>query len=309
MQLSRRTVLAGLTASPWISAAAAQAPNETIALWPGKPPGGAGPTGPEMISAKGAVKAVTAPRLVVYRPDRPNGTAVLVAAGGGYVQMQCGNESTPAAKWLQSQGITTFELIYRLPGEGWTRDAPFADAQRAMRIIRSRAAAFKIDPQRIGAMGFSAGGHLMAMTCVLPNAPRTPAIDTLDTLDAKPNFAGLLYPVITMLPPYNRTNSFKVLLGRDRSQADIAAYSPELHVDAHTPPLFLAQAEDDPISPVQNSKMMYQAAQTAHVPAELHLFSSGGHGWGMGRPGTDEAAWPGMFAQWMARGGFTQKSA
>jgi len=325
MPLSRRTILAGMAvmsqASLAYAQASAQQAPEVINLWPGKPPGGNGPLVPEHTDGKGSVTNVAVPRLAIYRPAKPNGTAVMLAAGGGYAHIELGAETTPAAKWLQSLGITAYELIYRLPEEGWTRDAPFEDGQRAMRIIRSRSAADRVDPKRIGAMGFSAGGHLVAMTSVLPDVVRTPAIDAIDALPARPNFAVLLYPVITMLPPYNErpfpsqsrskastTHAFKSLFGPDATKTEEIAYSPEQHVDGQTPPLFLAQAEDDPISPVQNSKMMDAAAKAAHVPSELHLFATGGHGWGMGKLGSEETVWPKLCAEWMARGGFLAKT-
>jgi acetyl esterase/lipase len=306
MGSTRRDVLAGLAALPMAALplpAAAQEPR-TIRLWPGRPPGGDGPDEQEQLSAKGAITRVGEPRLIVHRPLRPTGAAVLVAAGGGYFRIERGTESEPAAAWLASLGVTAFELIYRLPRENWTSQAPFQDAQRAMRIVRARAGEMAIDPKRIGVLGFSAGGHLAAMTAVAPSAARYAPVDAADPMSARPDFAGLIYPVITMLPPYNTTRSFRELLGPGASEAQMRALSPQTLVDGATPPLFIAQAEDDPISPVQNSLLMFAAAQQAKVAAELQIFPTGGHGWGMGAPGSFVAQWPGLFARWLALGGF-----
>ena len=181
--ISRRSILAGGAALAGAVGAAGSAPAfafavEEIPLWPGKPPGGNGPSGPEKIGGAGtgygAVSNIATPRLRVYRPNIANGRAVIVCGGGGYFRIQLWKESTPAAKWLQLHGYTVFELIYRLPRDGWDASAPFADAQRAMKIVRTRAADFGIAPDRIGIMGMSAGGHLAGFTAPrrAPTSPR-----------------------------------------------------------------------------------------------------------------------------------------
>ena len=300
VRIQRRSLLAAAAAVALAPHARAQPAPEAIALWPGAPPGGSGPQGPEQVSARGSVTNISRPRLLVHRPARPNGTAIVVASGGGYTHLANGTESTPAAIWLQSLGVTAFELIYRLPREGWSREAPFQDGQRAMRLVRAGAASWGINPARIGMMGFSAGGHLVGMTEVEPDAHRYPAGDATDTVSARPDFCALLYPVLSMLPPNDHTQSRIQIVGTSPSEAESAAWSVERHVTDRTPPTFLAQAEDDPISPIANSRMMYAALQAAHVPAELHIFEHGGHGWGMGRPGSEVSAWPAMFAHWAA---------
>lgn len=276
---------------------------ETIKLWPGAAPDGAGPTGAERRSAAGSVTNVAAPYLVVHRPARPNGTAMLVISGGGYAHIETGKESAPAADWLASLGIVAFELVYRLPGEGWSGAAPLQDGQRAMRLIRSRASGFGIDPRRIGILGFSAGAHLAGMTAAQPDAARYASVDAADQLPARPAFSALIYPVLTMQPPFDQTHAKKSLLGAHPSQAMRDAYSVELQVSAGMAPVFLAQALDDPISPVDNSLLMLAALRTAKVPAELHLFQSGGHGWGMGKAGAAVRAWPQLFAAWASKNG------
>jgi len=301
--------LAATTASAKVQAAGE--PQE-VALWPSTPPlstgtntGATAPApGPERISAKGSITRITRPRLRVYRSARPNGAAALVISGGGYAHLEAGTESTPASRWLQSLGVTAFELIYRLPEDGWPRDAPFQDGQRALRIMRAEAATYGLRADRIGVLGFSAGGHLAGMLETRPQAERYAPLDKIDQASARPDFAGLIYPVITFMPPLDHTHSRREIVGEHPSAAESAAFSVERLVDSHTPPTFLAQASDDPISAIDNSRMMYAALQAAHVPSELHVFASGGHGWGMGRPGTETTRWPALFTAWAAKQGF-----
>lgn len=238
--------------------------------------------------------------MLAYPPEKPDGTAILVISGGGYVRIAARIESTPCCRWLQSTGVSAFELIYRLPPEGWPREAPFQDAQRAMRLIRAAASSQAINPNRVGVIGFSAGGHLAGMTSVLPDQGWYPPVDAADTGSARPDFAALIYPVLTMMPPYDHTHSRRSILGEHPGPAESAAFSVERHVTDRTPPTFLAQAADDPISPVENSVLMFAALRAAHVAAELHIFQSGRHGWGMGRPGTEVRAWPALLLNWAA---------
>ncbi|MNM39030.1 Acetylxylan esterase precursor [compost metagenome] len=282
---------------------AGAAPAGAVLLWPGTPPGGAAP-GPQRDSAKGSITQVEQPYLLVHRPARPNGVAILLASGGGYAHIEAGKESGPAAAWLQAQGITAFELVYRLPQEGGGVDAPFQDGQRAMRLIRARAAEWKIDPARIGMLGFSAGAHLAGMTAVQPHAVRYAPVDAADKVSARPDFAVLLYPVLTMQPPFDTTHAKKELLGAHPAQAARDAMSVELQADAQTPPAFIAQALDDPIAPPENSQLMASALRRAGVPVELHLFRHGGHGWGLGKPGSEPAAWPQLLLAWLQAHGW-----
>lgn len=282
---------------------AGAAPAGAVLLWPGAPPGGAAP-GPQRDSAKGSITQVEQSYLLVHRPARPNGVAILLASGGGYAHIEAGKESGPAAAWLQAQGITAFELVYRLPQEGGGVDAPFQDGQRAMRLIRARAAEWKIDPARIGMLGFSAGAHLAGMTAVQPHAVRYAPVDAADKVSARPDFAVLLYPVLTMQPPFDTTHAKKELLGAHPAQAARDAMSVELQADAQTPPAFIAQALDDPIAPPENSQRMASALRRAGVPVELHLFRHGGHGWGLGKPGSEPAAWPQLLLAWLQAHGW-----
>lgn len=274
------------------------AQDQKLPLWSSTIPDGPGPTGGIHIGKNNSLTNIAQPYLIVHRPAHPNGTAILVISGGGYAHEEEGKESGPAADWLASLGVTAFELIYRLPGEGWgSVNVPFEDGQRAMRLIRSMAQTYHFDSHRVGVMGFSAGGHLAGMLATQSDTAWYTPVDQIDTHSARPAFAVLLYPVITMLPPYNHTHAYKELA----PGGDMDRYSVQLHVTSRTPPAFLAQAQDDPISPVENSHLMYDALQLAHIPSELKIFPTGGHGWGMGKPGTPTMEWPHLFEKWAAQ--------
>nr|WP_298413566.1 alpha/beta hydrolase [Janthinobacterium sp.] len=287
---------------------AGAAPPGALLLWPGAPPGGAAP-GPQRDSAKGSITQVEQPYLIVHRPAQPNGTAILLISGGGYAHIEAGKESGPAAAWLQAQGMTAFELVYRLPQEGGGAAAPFLDGQRAMRVIRARATEWGIDPARVGMLGFSAGAHLAGMTAVQPDAVLQAPVDAMDGVSARPDFAVLLYPVLTMQAPFDTTHAKQQLLGGHPTQAARDALSVELHVDARTPPMFIAQARDDPIAPPENSVLMAAALRRAGVPVELHQFQHGGHGWGLGKPGSEPAAWPQLLLAWLRSHGWMPQPA
>ncbi|WP_419759448.1 alpha/beta hydrolase [Acidisoma sp.] len=292
-------LVASLLASPMMMTRAEAAP-EDIPLWPASPPdGGTGPTATEHAGRQGQVMDVRTPRLILHRAAQPNGTAVIVAGGGGYHTIDRRSESGPTARWLAGQGVTAFELIYRLPDDGWPRDAPFADGKRAFRVARAEAGRLGFSGDRLGFLGFSAGGHLAGMTAV-GAAPGTYApVDAADALSPLPSFAALIYPVLTMMPPWNGTQSFRRLLGKGASSAACAAYSVERQVTSGCPPVFLAQASDDPVSPVENSILMFQALRRVSARPEMHIFRQGGHGWGLGAVGSEVAAWPALYATWM----------
>ncbi len=278
-------------------------PPGALRLWPGAPPGG-GAAAAQQESGKGSITQVAQPYLVAHLPAQPNGMAMLVISGGGYAHIEAGRESAPAASWLQAQGIAAFELVYRLPREGGGTQAPFQDAQRAMRLIRSRAVEWQLDPARIGVLGFSAGAHLAGITVARPDAPLAPAIDAVDAVSARPDFAVLLYPVLTMQAPFDTTHAKKILLGAAPGQGARDALSVELLVDGRTPPVFLAQSLDDSVAPVDNSLLMFAALRRAHVPVALHVFQHGGHGWGVGKAGSEPAAWPQLLLAWLRAGSY-----
>lgn len=302
--IDRRALLAGAGAGmlgAMLPSRASAAP-QSFALWPGTPPGGGGPGGPVQTTARGAVSNIAVPQLTVFAPRKPNGTAMLIAGGGGYKRIGMGTEAYPAARWLMARGITAFVLSYRLPIEGWTDGplAPLQDAQRAIRLIRAGASRFRIDPARIAVLGFSAGGHLMGMAAARSAFASYAPVDELDTREsARPVAAALIYPVVTLLPPYDHTSTRRSLVGDHPREVDSAYWSVETHIHAGCPPMFLVQAEDDPISSPANTVILADACRRAGVPVDLHRLPGGGHGFGMGRPGTPTAAWPGWFDTWL----------
>ncbi len=289
-------LLAGLLASA--GAHAQGAAPEVVKLWPqGHWPQAV--NGPERMgtegSATGAASNISDARMEIYRPEHPNGSAVVIFGGGGYFRIQIGTAARPAAQWLQSLGVTTAVVYYRLPADGWSAVSPFQDGQRAVRLLRSQAAALGVDPARIGVLGFSAGANLAGIVATRFDTDFYPAIDEADRLSSRPDFLAMIYPVVSVQAPLDQTRSRREL----STQPDAAAaYSVEAHVGKDMPPVFLAQAVDDGIVDVGHSLAMYQAAHAAKVPVELHLFEKGGHSWGLGRPGTLVAQWPRLFATW-----------
>lgn len=282
---------------------------DVIDLWPGLPPGGGGPLRTEYRfdeTLKGVITAISRPCLLVIRPEKPNGAAMIVAAGGGYRRIDIGNEGLPVGAWLAKSGITAFVLVYRLPNEGWRDgpDAPRQDAQRAIRLVKANAGAYGIDSERIGLLGFSAGGHLMGEAAVDSETDLYDDIDEADQQQTYVSLAGLIYPIITLKAPFDRTiTSRKVLIGDNPSDAQRRAYSVDAQVTRRAPPVFLAQAADDPVGTVDHPLLMYAALRAAQVPVELHLFERGGHGFGLGVPGSSTAAWSSLFLTWVrARG-------
>ncbi|WP_326983469.1 alpha/beta hydrolase [Chryseobacterium sp. MYb264] len=286
----------------------AQVKNEEVKLWPSVLPDQGGSRGPEIRNEKGSITQVSEPRMIVYRPAQPNGTAILVISGGGYAHIESGKEGTPASRRLQKEGITAFELIYRLPGEGWkSKTVPFEDAQRALRIIRHDAQKYNIDPDKIGVLGFSAGGHLAGISSSLYEVPFYSPVDAKDSVSSRPDFSGLIYPVISMLPPNNKTQSRKKIIGESPSEADEVRFSVDKQVNTGTPPTFLAQAADDPISPVDNSFLMAAALRNLQLPVEIHIYQTGGHGWGVGKSGSPVSSWFDLFTTWIKSNGYLEK--
>ncbi len=298
------TILATMLAllAPAVSRAAEGPAREEILLWPGTPPGNGKVTGEEKTgtegSGLGAVSNITTPRMRVYRPATPNGAAVLVAGGGGYFRIQLKKESTPAAEWLAARGFTVFELIYRLPNDGWDSSAPFMDAQRAMKVIRSRAGEFGIAPNKIGIMGFSAGGHLAGFTAYQPGRTLYEGKDRYEHVSARPDFAVLLFPVVTLRKPYDTTRTRREIVGDKATPAAEAAWSLDTYASKDAPPTIIFAAADDPTTPPGHGILLFQSLIGAGASAELHLFREGGHGWGLGTPDQVISQWPGLFAHW-----------
>lgn len=305
----------GFTAAPVLAASDGEpAPGsaERIALWPqGMAPGDKALPQTQRIVERSAdpalpdryIEHVSTPYLVVYRPAKPNGSALLVIPGGGYQRVVLDKEGKALVPALVEQGgVTLFVLRYRLPGEGRTdREAALADAQRAMRLIRHRATEWGLDRQRIGAMGFSAGGHLAARLGNGFDRNVYPHSDAIDAESARPDFQLLIYPVITMIGADTHAGSRQRLLGNMPSDALLQQYSMQRQVRADMPPSFLVHAADDDVVTVGNSLQFYDSLRSAKVSAELHLFPHGGHGFGTrGTAGLTTAAWPQLALSWMA---------
>lgn len=310
----KRRLLLLSTLLPPLSFAAAPA---VLPLWPeGVPaavradaPAARGDLGPERVDANGSISNVSQPTLTVVAPavDRPNGTAVILCPGGGYSYLSANREGQQYAAWLSTLGITTFILKSRL--QEWGHPAPLQDVLRAVRLVRSRAAEFGVDPRRIGVMGSSAGGHLAASASTLFDHADGRTGAALDTVSARPDFAVLVYPVITMTDPAAHAGSRRALLGADPSPALLAQMSLEQQVTAATPPSLLLHTQGDKSVPVQNSLLYYQALTRAGVPAELYVFEQGGHGIGM-RDGLGTAsAWPRRAEDWLRQRGLLGKEA
>jgi len=278
------------------------AEQEEIRLWPGLPPGKGGPSGPEKLGMQGAglgaLSNISTPRMRVYRPAKPNGAAVVVCGGGGYFRIQLAKESTPIAHWLQQRGFTVFELIYRLPGDGWEATAPFMDAQRAMRIVRTRAAEFGVDPQQIGIMGFSAGGHLTGFTALQSQRQLYAGSDSIEKASARPDFSVLLFPVVSLRKPFVKTRTRREIVGETPSTAAQDEWSLDTYASAGAPPTIIFAAADDPTTPPGHGILLFEKLNAAGASAELHLFRDGGHGWGLGRPDQVLSQWPEMFMKW-----------
>jgi acetyl esterase/lipase len=288
-------------------------PKERFPLWPGKPPAApAKPIVPNWTMNNAPpnrelwIRGVPFPEVHVYRPARPDGSALLSLPGGGYEFLSVQNEGIDTAERFNAERTTIFVLTYRLPSEGWPNRSLVAlqDAQRAMRLIRSRAADFRIDPARLGAIGFSAGGHLAADLAVSHDQHIYAPIDAADRLSARPAFVGLIYPVISLDPKISLGASSPNLLGPNPPPELVAARSPALHVTAETPPSFVAAALDDGLILIDNSLLWIDACRRAKVPVETHLFSEGGHGFGFHLPrDVPGSRWPDLFALWMRKYG------
>lgn len=278
-----------------LQAAALSAEPTVLNVWPGKAPGEVAGVGPEItqtppggreVAGKPVTRLtnVTQPTISVYRPakDKDTGAAVLVCPGGGYGILAWDLEGTEVAEWLNGIGVTGIVLKYRVPrppglGKNEQPVQPLMDAQRALSLVRSKASEWGIDPQRIGVLGFSAGGHLAASLATNFNRRAYDAKDAVDQENCRPDFAVLVYPAY--------------LLDGNQLSAGIP-------VSDKTPPMFIAAAWDDE-SFVRNSPHMWLALKQAGVQAELHLYESGGHGFGLRPTGKPSAEWPKRCAEWL----------
>ena len=289
-------------------------PTETILLWPNAAPGGEGVRVEEKIVERGDPKGLKdraqvhtrVPKLVVFRPRNANGAAVMLIPGGGYERVVLDKEGYETGRWLAARGYTCFVLFYRMPGDGWAAggDAPLQDAQRAIRLVRARAGAMAFSADRVAIMGFSAGGHLAANLATRFDVETYPAIDAADALPTKPNLSALIYPVITLDPAFAHPGSRKQLLAQQDTPERAIELSLEKQVREGLSPMFQLHAADDKAVPVENSLLMFSALKAKGVPAEMHVFEDGGHGFGLrfisGKP---VAAWPHLFETFAKRHG------
>lgn len=302
------TVRAQATASalPASAPPALRPPLESIRLWPGKAPGSEKVTVTQSVILRNpggdpndtAFLNITDPILIVRRAAKPNGAALLMCPGGGYVRIAASRAGGSLDAAFADRGITVFQLLYRLPADGWAAGPNVAlqDAQRAIRLIRSRAGEFGIDPARVGVMGFSAGGHVAARLATMYGTDTYAAVDAADALSTRPAAAGLFFPVITAMRPFAHGGSMNQLIGRTPTDVVREEVSAERHIPDGAPPMFIAAAGNDNVVPAENALIMYQAARAKKVATELHMYELGGHG----LPGT---GWQGLFIDFLERHG------
>lgn len=308
--LKLSAVAATATATQALAVPPSESKVEQMELWPGAPPGAPDPLPQEEVVARPPiggmpdryVTGVARPRLDIFRPTQPDGRALLVMPGGAYLRVVVDKEGRETASRMTAEGITVFVLTYRLPMDGWAAgpDAPLQDAQRAIRLIRHRAPALGIDPAKLAAIGFSAGGHLAASLSVRYDDRVYAPVDSADERSARPDVVGLLYPALTMAadPQYGY-----ILVGRNATKATIERQLPAGLVRAeHTPPTILCHAADDKTVPFASSIAMFDALQQARIFSELHVFAEGGHGFGTRFPaGITPRAWPRLFLDFLDR--------
>ncbi|MDC7684142.1 alpha/beta hydrolase [Asticcacaulis sp. BYS171W] len=324
----RRDLIAGTLVAALVTPARAQSPaptagplveewpepSGTIDLWPKGAPGAPKVLPQEKTTERSKDPAIhdrftvgiSQPRMAVFRPAKPNGAALLITPGGGYSWVVVDREGYEIAGHFAKLGFTCFVLFYRLPADGWAKgyNAPLADAQRAVRLIRQRAADFGIDPARVAHMGFSAGGHLCCDLNARFGTKAYEPVDAADALSARPFLSAPIYPVQSMTPGVAHMGSRKNLLGEAPTPEMEALLTAARNVTSASPPCFLVHAEDDAGVPPENS-VEYRAALKAHkVPVALHLFTEGGHGFGIRKTvGLPCAAWPGLFMDFARKQG------
>ncbi|MGA3068364.1 MAG: alpha/beta hydrolase [Tepidisphaeraceae bacterium] len=258
-----------------------------IPLYDGQPPNSIGDS------------PIDIPTITPYfpAPDKTTGAAIIIFPGGAYNHYGI-HEGIPVAQWLNSLGITSFILKYRL-GPKYHHPIEMQDAQRAIRLIRSQSETFKIDPTRLGVLGFSAGGHLASTVATHFDPGQPSPWDKVEEYSSRPDLVLLIYPVITMQDPYTHLISRQNLLGDNPDPALEQETSNELHVTPDTPPCFLVHTADDQTAPVQNSLMFADALQKAGVPFELHIFQHGKHGFALGGNDPVLSTWPTLAAHWL----------
>lgn len=262
-----------------------------IVLWPGGAPGAVGS------------EPVDVPTLTPYLPpkEKRTGAAIIVCPGGGYTHL-ADHEGGPVAEWLNSLGVTAFVLKYRL-GPRYHHPAPMQDAARAIRTVRARAGEWGLDPERIGILGFSAGGHVASTAGTHFDSGKTDASDPIERLSSRPNLMVLVYPVITMREKTHAGSKLN-LLGAAPSTELVTLLSNDEQVTKETPPTFLVHTMTDTAVPVENSLQFVMALRKAGVPFEFHLYERGPHGFGLGTKDPILGTWPDRCADWLRLHGF-----
>jgi acetyl esterase/lipase len=266
---------------------------QTILLWPSGAPGALGQEDRDK------------PAITVYMPPNTTGpmTAVIIAPGGSYARLSMNNEGRAPANYFNTLGIAAFVLRYRL-GPVYHHPIELGDVQRAIRTVRSRAAEWHIAPDRIGVMGFSAGGHLASSVSTHFDDGRPEAPDPIDRVASRPDFAVLGYPVISFVEPFTHQGSKTNLLGEHPDPALARSLSSETQVTPATPPAFIYHTNADTVVPVENAVAYFLALRKAGVPAELHVFKNGPHGTGLAQQDPALAEWPRLLANWLRVSGF-----
>ncbi len=285
---------------------------KTISVWPNKIPGAIENSNVKeniILTETGAerIANVTNPTIAIYFPakEKANGSAIIICPGGGYGRLAMPHEGNDVAAWLNELGIIGIVLKYRLPNDAIMENkmiAPLMDVQEAVRIVRRNSAEWNINPTKIGVMGFSAGGHLAS---TIATSYSTKVYES-DSVSARPDFSILIYPVISMNLEITHKGSRKNLLGENPEQKYIDQFSSELNVTQNTPPVFIVHAADDASVPVQNSINYFLSLKKNNVSAELHIYQTGGHGFGFGKKGSTESNWPNACVSWMKVNGFCQ---
>lgn len=288
----------------WLQVAISQ---EFMPLWPKTIPNQKGQSGTEQMEDRGLqwVTNVQVPGIEVYLPAKnaANGQAVVIFPGGGYTGLAYDWEGTLFAKFLSSQGIAGIVVKYRLPISKSLTDqrvVPLQDAQRAIRMVRAKAADWNIDADKIGIMGFSAGGHLASTLGTHYDQQVYTPQDAVDEQSARPDFMALIYPVITMDATFTHMGSRNSLLGMSPSDTDVALYSNEKQVTDQTPPTFLIHAQDDDVVPIKNSLVFYDALLKHKVAASMHLYPTGGHGFSLALNNPYLKGWTQELLAWLA---------
>jgi len=251
------------------------------------------------------ISDVQNPDIAVYLPSKrfATGQAVVICPGGGYWVLAYDLEGTDIARYLNSIGIAGIVLKYRLPTSGNTVEpltAPLMDAQRAMRLVRHNASKWNINPEKIGVMGFSAGGHLASTLGTHFDYGNKSVSDSVERQSCRPDFMILMYPVISFVDSCSHAGSHEALLGKEPGKDLLNYYSNELQVKDDTPPAFFVHADNDSGVPVENTLLMYKAMRKKNIPVELHILSEGGHGFGLGINNEHIGSWTNNLKLWLS---------